>query len=187
MFNDFSPGGTTERRKFLAWLMLASGVWTAAALLLVRIGGYGASVVAGLLAGLALAKVRIEAVRRLRDAGFSRGIGLALGIGLTVVLASAMLRFVGEGPDLTFASLLLTGVAAALVLLLPGGRSKLPATTGNGLLPAIAIVVACGVLGFAMAAWSNALQTRRQADADRAGTFIAVPDPLAENTLETVR
>lgn len=175
----FSIKGGCSRPVFLAWFAVALGLTTIALLLVAQIGGYAASVAAGLLAGGAIAKLRSVWVRRLRSAGLDTAWIVGLNLAVPTAVIFALLQFVGYGPDSIFTFLL---IAAAGIVLLSGLLKQRAPTSDvpdrSGMIVAMFIIVASCSLGYAAAAWSDRLGRMNRDIAERAANYVPPPDPL---------
>ena len=176
----FSTEGGCSRPSFAAWTVTALIGLLIALLLLARVGGYGASVAAGLLAGVAVAKLRAATSCRLRDAGLGRVAAPMLGLAVPIVLLAAILwSGVCDLDRGTLGVLIVAAAVVAMPALLPARGATTGESGRGGSVGAIVIVLAGGAIGYAAANWSDGSRQMHGDQAERAAGYVAPPDPLS--------
>jgi uncharacterized membrane protein YhaH (DUF805 family) len=179
----FSFETRTGRRGLAVWLIVFCTLAWGAAVVLTRAEGMLPVFVYALL-GLAAAKLATETVRRVHDIGQSGWIGVGVCFGVVILVATAILHWLGYGADLPFWSLIaLATVAVATLLLRPGepnhnrhGPPPGASATGTAR-PSLAGTVAATIwmiagisCGFMALSWQEGMDRQRE-------QRISIPEP----------
>lgn len=179
----FSLGGRIGPGRWLACAVLTAGLGVLC-LFGLRLGEGPVPPALGALLGLVLAKLATESARRLHDCGQSAGVGVAPATGIVALIATAVVRWLGHGPDLLFGlALMLAAGSAGLLLLRPGAMAEngfgpppapfeaSPSRSGHGAgLASTAVLLTVGLaFGLGVLRWEAGMDRQREDRLRRAG------------------
>jgi len=179
----FSLGGRIGPARWSAWAALTAGL-SVLCLFGLRLSEGVLPPVVGALLGLIVAKLVAESARRLHDCGQSAAVGIAPAIGMVVLIATAVVRWLGHGADALFGvALVLAAGAAGLLLLRPGAAADnrfgpppapftaSPGRDGQGAgLASTAVLLGVGLaFGLGVLRWEIGMDRQREDRLRRAG------------------
>lgn len=189
----FSVAGRTSPARFAACVAVAVVLLWAAARAL-QSGGLATFLLVGAIWGLLVAKLGVEAARRMHDQGRRGRMALPI-IGVAVIaFVASMMRWLGSGPDSFFElSMIVLILGLAIAFLRPGSArartNDVSASTGGDANRPMPVVLGAALLtlagadagaGYGLFSWSEGVRRVHEANARDAAAYRPGPDPLAQ-------